>query len=292
MKLLETFEKDFIGRTAFQGLEETAARRGHLEMLKYLHTNKLKDLHSKNIHMFDCYSDGVLRAALTGGHINILEECFSNHHKKSDIGLYDAYSIAASYGHLHIIEWLEENKHQHDFVFLKARRPFQDFHEDLFDTAVIPQAISHGHTHILDWAREKGWIRVSAVCMLSIATQRFGVQIIARYKSIDWILDRFSVGLDENWRTLIPDLFIERQFDLAEHLFMRGIVLDTELLLETIASAERRGQDPRVTKKHVTKMLKVVKNAENEPDKYIVETMDGSRCVLLRYPSSEHYRGQ
>ena len=288
MKLIDKLDTS-VTKSRLLDLEGVAALHAKPEMMRYLHGQNCSDP-SYPYH----YRTMVLAAA--GGNMDIFNECLRNFDSENmayDCG-WEIYRQLIKHGHLHIIQWLElEELGEHVWDPECRWMWFNEIHVKRKGKAE-EVAIKYGQTLVLDWVREQGLSYLKPLSILEIALHLSKSESIA-FKSIDWILDHFSVVLDDGSLTLIPGALRESLFDVAKHLFRRGIPLSTYALLAL--PLPHQGNSHNIAKM-VGELLRSVENAENEPEKYIVQRsgigldVDGDRRVMMRYPSSEHYQGK
>ena len=264
-------------------LENTAAFFGRPEMLRYL--DSLQPLTPSRRYISE-----TLQAAAIGGHMNTFKECLSNLEEMNRHGAWIIYRSLIKHGRLHIIEWLETSgqlevpKGGHSWRIEWNWRFFNEEFQGMYRAENT--AIKDGQIHILEWIHKKGWILRPSSDLLEIAIHIPPIEI-ATFKSIDWILDNFSIESINQVDHLICEAVMENYFDVSRHMFKRGVVLNTDRL-SMLTLPDQGGF--RDIAKMVKELLQPVENAENEPDKYIVQAVDGHRCVRLRHPSSEHYQ--
>ena len=225
-----------------------------------------------------------------GGHINAFKECLINLPNMNNRVAWAVYKNLVRYGHLHIIQWLEagDQLQEPGGSSWKSDWKWRFFNEiaDAHGQKADIVAIRYGQTHILDWASQKGWITSTSVTLLRSAIHENDSQIHP-FKSMDWVLDHFLIEL-RMMRFFIPEALVEGYVGIAYHLFKRGLMLD-ENSVRRVAQISR-GLVSQYKEDAIMAFQTFACIAENEPDKYIVEIMDGSRRVWMRHPSNAHYQ--
>ncbi|KAG5190987.1 hypothetical protein JKP88DRAFT_296870 [Tribonema minus] len=131
----------------------TAARRGHLEVLRQLHQQG---------HIPD-FNEQCLAAE--GGHLEVLKWLWELG------GLYseDVSTLAAAGGHLHVIEWLV------------------DTIPGAVDEDTCAMAAQFGHLHVLRFAHERGCPWDSRVCRVAAHKGHLDVLRYAREHGCPWV---------------------------------------------------------------------------------------------------------
>jgi hypothetical protein len=260
-----------------------ASCHGKVEMMRHL------GLKSSD----DRYSCDILGWAAVGGHLNAFDECMRNL-KEEDLfieKLWCVYKELIRHGHLHVIEWLEKMKGRKCIYEMHWRYFNEDF--DYHGCAEYV-AIKYGHTHILDWALKNGMTRLAFDAFFECAVYR------KQQRCIDWAFDNYKPSLEilsAEGATVefhAPGVLNETvrngQYDIAKHLFQRGVQVNTTALEKLLPLVEW----PNAISE-MSGFLSMLLDAENDPEKYKVsvityEPLGYDRFVQVRHPSSAHFK--
>ena len=285
MKLLEELNMGMAKKFKFD-LENVAAFHGKPEMMRYLHYLTWSETSSN-----PRYNYFTLGQAAAGGHLNAFKECLTNFDSLDDDSSWYVYKQLIKRGQLHIIQWLEREG--------QLKEPGGDswdpdynwrfFNEDHLPGKAEVVAAKYGQIHILNWALKTRRNVLSFFTLINSVMKR------PNFAVVDWAFDNLRPREKElrsmGMASLIFRALGELEPALARHMFKRGVSLDTSELREWISRNRGKAMLER-TVVQVEMLLKSVENAENEPNKYIVEMVNGRRYVHMRYPSYSRYQGE
>jgi len=131
-----------------------AARHGHFEVVKWAHQ-----------HGLVC-ADAAFKAAAQGGHLEIVQWLHSNDGSR-DRHYSCVCSIAAEYGHLHVLEWACGQGY-------------------IMDSTTCSWAAGSGHLPILQWARARGCAWTNWTCRRAAEGGHLAVLQWARANGCPW----------------------------------------------------------------------------------------------------------
>jgi hypothetical protein len=262
-----------------------ACRCGHMELMRYLSGSPVQ------------YSPVNLKFAAVGGHKNAFIECM-NHLSNGLMTFEEAWAVYKNlirHGHLHMIEWLEERNDSLIAVFpgcesapemnwrLFNNRRVEGFFE--FEGLAETVAVKFGQIHVLDWARKNHGRLLEFFSVFQTAVTK------RQPMSIDWAFDTYAPSME--WllssmaHLVLLEALSDSAFDIAKHLFDRGVALEINLLQRLISSA-RALENPAPAIAFLESLLLT----EHDPQKYRVETVSGRLLVQVRNPSPVHFKNK
>lgn len=160
-KLLSLVKDTFGWKFVSRSYTGSAARGGHLKIIKWLFGNGCK------------LSIDTGYYAIKGGHLSIVKWLFNNECKFTWDEKYGypwnicTCAFAAKAGHLSILKWLRE-------------------HGCPWDEVTCAWAAEDGHLHILKWARENGCPWDARTCFRAAMNNHFKILKWARENGCPW----------------------------------------------------------------------------------------------------------